>query len=55
MKGGFLSGRVALPWDVSVAEAAVFVNTMSPVPLAGEPMLQYCESKKVLMLPFVED
>ncbi|WP_053368219.1 YqjF family protein [Bacillus sp. FJAT-27245] len=44
-----------LPWDVSVAEAVVDVNTMSPVPLPGEPVLQYCESKKVLMFPFVED
>ncbi len=44
-----------LPWDVSVAEAVVDVNTMSPVVLPGKPLLQYCESKKVLMFPFVED
>ncbi|RDU37661.1 DUF2071 domain-containing protein [Neobacillus piezotolerans] len=44
-----------LPWDVSAAEASVSVNTMCPVPLPREPLLQYCESKKVLMFPFVED
>lgn len=44
-----------LPWDVSAAEATVSVNTMCPVPLPGEPLLQFCESKKVLMFPFVED
>ncbi|ALC88837.1 hypothetical protein AM500_02755 [Bacillus sp. FJAT-18017] len=44
-----------LPWDVGEAWAAVSVNTMSPVSLYGDPILQYCESKKVLMFPFVED
>ncbi|WP_158587538.1 YqjF family protein [Neobacillus notoginsengisoli] len=44
-----------LPWDVSDGEAVVSINSMSPVALSGEPRLQYCESKKVLMFPFVED
>lgn len=44
-----------LPWNMAQAEAQIGLNTMSPIPLAGEPLLQYCESLKVLMFPFVED
>ncbi|WP_175384401.1 YqjF family protein [Bacillus sp. FJAT-27225] len=44
-----------LPWDVSTASADVGVNTMSPVPLNGAPIIQFCKSKKVLMFPFVEE
>ncbi|KKI92861.1 hypothetical protein WQ54_06660 [Bacillus sp. SA1-12] len=44
-----------LPWNVSEASAKMVMNTMSPVPLSGNPLLQYCESKKVLMFPFIED
>ncbi|CEG28993.1 YqjF family protein [Bacillus sp. B-jedd] len=54
--GKILRGDIHhLPWDVADAEAEVAVNMMSPIPLAGEPLLQYCESKKVLMFPFVEN
>ena len=54
--GKILRGDIHhLPWDVADADVEAAVNTMSPISLKGNPLLQYCESKKVLMFPFVED